>query len=317
MRPQRQLERGKLDEGILILIGLCIILFVFIVPSKKLGPSPSFGSFTGTFGVGGWRTSTTPAGSNTYAAGAKGQVQSGNGSYAFQSSEEYITYRNTTNSSVDITGWMVQNAKSKRSYQIGSEVQQFQNDSALIPQATRLLSPSGYNPLEDVVLKPGEEAVLITGSMAVQTPYKIVSFKENMCSGYLQTYGTYTFYPLIENRCPGPQQEVGYETLDQGCKDFLRGFNSCHTPQFDTVDREGNVCNGCVDGRAGLTNSCVAFIKSHFGYPQCIAKHLQDPNFESNRWRIYLNHGWELWAKDHETISIFDRAGNLMSSTSY
>jgi len=90
----------------------------------------------------------------------------------------------------------------------------------------------------------------------------------------------------------------------------------CRTPEFNTRDREEDICYNCVDGKL-LSSSCVAFIKSHFNYGSCIANHASNPNFSGRTWRIFLGKGWEMWAEDYETIELFDQLGRLVDSRSY
>lgn len=91
---------------------------------------------------------------------------------------------------------------------------------------------------------------------------------------------------------------------------------SCHTPEFDTRDREGDICHNCVDKKP-LSGSCVAFIKSHFNYGSCITYHQNDANFSGKTWRVFLGKGWEMWAKNYETIKLFDSNGQLVNKRGY
>ena len=85
--------------------------------------------------------------------------------------------------------------------------QRFSADVAVIPQAARLLSPTGQNILGDVILAQGESAVVTTGSVNVHTPYKISSFKETSCTGYLEKLPDYAFTPSLSQNCPWPSKD--------------------------------------------------------------------------------------------------------------
>lgn len=241
---------------------------------------------------------------------------SGNATQSYQSYEEYLTINNNGSNSINITGWQLKNGKDKRAYTSGSNLRYFSADTVTIPQASLFVSPWGNNVFQNVVLAPGESAVITTGNMGSQIPYKIVSFKENMCSGYLGQLSEYKFTPSLTLNCPRPKDEPGVNALDTKCRNFIERMRSCHTPKFDTLDEEGNICINCVDGTL-LPSSCVAFIKERFNYGACIANYAFDPKFSGQRWRIFLGHGWELWADKHETIELFDNLGQLVNYRAY
>jgi len=240
----------------------------------------------------------------------------GNASYTYQPYEEYITIDNRGREPVDITNWQLKNAKDKRAYDLGGSLQYFPADTAKIGQAATFVSPMGTNIFQNVILQDGETAIITTGSIGSQLPYKIVSFKENICSGFLEDLPEYTFTPPLARNCPGPRDEPGVSALDTECRKFIERMTPCRTPQFNTRDREGDICSNCVDGKL-LSGSCVAFIKSHFNYGSCIANHVNKSNFSGRTWRIFLGRGWEMWAEDYETIELFDQFGRLVDSRNY
>ena len=240
----------------------------------------------------------------------------GNASYAYQPYEEYITIDNREREPVDITNWQLKNAKDKRAYDLGGSLKYFPADTAKIGRAAPFVSPMGTNIFQNVILQDGETAVITTGLIGSQLPYKIVSFKENICSGFLEDLPEYTFTPPLARNCPRPTDEPGVSALDTECRKFIERMTPCRTPEFNTRDREEDICYNCVDGKL-LSSSCVAFIKSHFNYGSCIANHASNPNFSGRIWRIFLGKGWEMWAEDYETIELFDQLGRLVDSRSY
>ena len=140
--------------------------------------------------------------------------------------------------------------------------------------------------------------------------------KEKIWGGFLEDLPEYTFTPPLARNCPGPRDEPGVSALDTECRKFIERMTPCRTPQFNTRDREGDICSNCVDGKL-LSGSCVAFIKSHFNYGSCIANHVNKSNFSGRTWRIFLGRGWEMWAEDYETIELFDQFGRLVDSRNY
>jgi len=318
-------------EGLIMALGLFAILILFILPKNVPGPTKSIPSILGVSPNSSFETTNIDWGNNTNQNIPKDSafantisLGTGNASYTFEPGDEYISLTNNSDKSIMISGWKLQNAKGSRAYNVGNSTQYFSSDSISIPQGTYILSPTGNNNLENIVLKQNESAVVTTGSVGVVTPYKIVGFKENKCTGYLQNLDNYSFTPSLQTNCVQPRNEPGVRNLDTACQDYISSMSSCHTPKFDTIDaqgrltdRQGNSCTGCVDGNSTLSSSCVTFIKSHFSYPGCLAYHQNDPNFSSSNWRIYLGQKWELWAKSYETISLFDSIGKLVNYQSY
>lgn len=318
--PQKR-QGGELDEGLIILVTLVIIIFLFVLPRHGVnGPTTSFVSLLGgTYRSGSMNNnpSNDPNSNNTSSYSNNIFLSLGNAPYVYEPFQEYITLINQGSKNIDITGWKVKNNKDARGYAAGDNVQHFPADVLTLPQATKYISPTGNNVFGDIVLKPGETAIITTGSTGVASPYKIVNFKENICSGYIEALPDYAFTPPLQVNCPVPNREIGYSNLDQGCQRFLDSFPSCHTPVYNGVDYKHEACDGCVDGNNALSSSCVAFIKSHYSYAGCINNHKDDPNFESNQWRIFLGQRFEIWGKDHEAVTLIDSSDNQVSSYAY
>lgn len=291
------------DNDTLLGIAILIALIIIMIITPK--------SASNTSGPDGEKTSKSNSSQTRDLS-----LGTGNASYVYQPYEEYITIDNRERSPVNITNWKLKNGKDKRAYDIGGTLKYYPADTATIGQATLVLSPTGANVFQHVVLEDGETAVITTGSMGPQLPYKIVSFKENICTGYLEDLSEYTFTPPLTRNCPRPSKEIEEIILDTECRKFVESMSSCHTPKFDTRDSEGNICNNCVDEKP-LSSSCVAFIRSHFNYSSCVANHKNDADFSGRTWRIFLGKGWEMWAKEYETIKLFDQLGRLVDSESY
>lgn len=318
-------------EGLIMALGLFAILILFVLPKNLPGPTPSlpslFGGNSGSFNQP--SSSNNSGGANTNIAKDSAfansiSLNTGNGPYSFQPDDEYISLSNESSKPITITGWKLQNGKGQRAYNVGSSLQYFPSEAITIPQGTYILSPNGWNNMQNIVLKPNESAIITTGQVGVNIPYKIVSFKENICTGYIENLDNYSFTPSLQTNCVPPRNEPGIENLDTSCRDYISSMSSCHTPKFNTVDTQGfltdsqgNSCTGCVDGNSTLSNSCVAFIKAHFSYPGCLAYHQNDSDFSGSEWRILLGQKWELWAKDYEIISLFDSVGKLVNYQSY
>lgn len=311
---RKNLQRGESNlDGIAIIF----VIILVIILSPKEGPSESFWS---------WNDGTTlsssgSSGSTLTASGSADSstilLGSGNAPYSYQPYEEYITIENLGRAALNITGWQLKNGKDERTYYLGGQLQRFSADVAVIPKGAGLLSPSGNSFLQDIVLESGEKAIITTGTLrAIRTPYQITSFKENMCTGYIEDLPEYAFTPPLSRNCPKPELEPGIEALDTECKNLIKRLNSCETPVFDAKDRKGQDCSTCIKGER-VSSSCAAFIKEHYSYQGCVAYHAGDRNFSGRTWRVFLGRGWEMWSKEYETIELFDRFGQLMNFRNY
>lgn len=289
-------------EGMLILTVLLVIIITMPKESRNDG-------VTITSERNGTAIRSAPQSQNV-------SVGSGNAAYSYQSYEEYITIDNYGQNPVSITNWQLRNGKDKRAFYQGGMLQRFSADVAIIPQAVLVLSPTGQNVLGDVILKQGEEAVITTGSVGVQSPYKITSFKENSCTGYLERLPDYAFSPPLTQNCPQPGKEPGIEALPPECRDVISNISSCQTSEFASQDRDRQPCDNCLNGKS-VPSYCAAFIKEHFSYRGCVLNHSGDKDFSGRTWRIFLGRGWEMWAKDYETIELFNSAGQLVSFQNY
>ncbi|MFZ2770081.1 MAG: hypothetical protein WAZ50_03070, partial [Minisyncoccia bacterium] len=179
------------------------------------------------------------------------------------------------------------------------------------------ISHTGNNNFVDVVLGDGDRAIISSGAVGINSPYKVVNFRENKCSGYLDALPEYEFTPPLDRNCPLVKKEAGYNNLDQKCKDYVSGISSCHTPKFDGVNQKGELCSGCVDGVSNLTSACVNFIRQHATYNMCINNHKDDPDFSYPTWRIFLGRSFEMWDNSGDTISLLDNMGKLVNYYSY
>lgn len=306
-------QKGNSTGEALAALGIVIVLMVLSAlnpapRSPNTSPRPLGSS---PFVQGGSLISST---SSSYSRNITLNV--GNARYSYQPSEEYISIYNSNREPINITGWQVKNGMDKRTYYIGGNLQRFPAQSVLIGQGARLLSPWGTNFMENIVLAQGETAVITTGRSASQLPYQIVSFKENMCTGYLDAMPEYSFTPPLNRICPRPADEPGVEWLDTECRTFISRLPSCQPPDFTQRDRRNEPCTNCVN-RTPVSGACLAFIKERFNYQGCVANHAAHPNFYGRTWRVFLGQGWEMWNSEYETIEILDQFGRSVTSRSY
>ncbi|MDE1988357.1 MAG: hypothetical protein KGI39_01470 [Patescibacteria group bacterium] len=255
----------------------------------------------------------------------KGMVKIGGGNASGEDgvNQEYVTLQayGGNKEPVDITGWSFSNGKNKKLFLIEGNDKQVRgvSDKVAIPKGTMIFIPNGANPQEDIVLGPGDRAIITTGKVANGIPFEIkTSFKENICSGYIEDLDNYDFTPPLYSDCPSPQSEEGAESLDDDCYKFVRRMNSCHTPQFkDVVYKDKESLTGFVDNVGNLGRQCKNFLKSKYGYESCVANHSSDKNFSGKEWRVFLKYPRELWAKDREVITLYDREGKIVDRLIY
>lgn len=248
-------------------------------------------------------------------------IQPGNASSAYEPYQEYIVLATSYNVTkpIDITGWSLSNARGTRVYQVGSTVERFASNKVTIPKAVAIFDPNGSAPEVPVTLGPNQSAILITGSVS-KNGVPVQSFRENECIGYIarDPQSGITIIPDPINSCPVPYNESGENTLDRACTNFISSMSYCHTPNFNTsVYVTGGPVAGYVDTVGGLSNSCVAYLQSHFSYQGCVNNHVGDANFLGNVWHVYLNSKTELWADQKETITLYDQNGKVVSWYSY
>ncbi len=251
----------------------------------------------------------------------KVNIQKGTAGSEYQPYKEYITLRTTRlkdGETINLTGWSLSNGKGARFYQIGDKQVAGSSDRVFIPQASRVFLTKGVNYQSPIIVGKNSRVVLLTGNVPNRLPFAVTNFQVNKCSGYIESMENYKFFPPINLSCPDPEDEVRIASLEDSCYKFIRSLRMCHTPEFPERTRVGDSWEyGYVDGVAGLSNQCKAILKTHFNYESCVALHGTDPDFLQNEWRVFLNRSWELWAKNRETITLYDNLGRVVDELSY
>lgn len=318
--------KNQLQKGNSNFAGIAIIVFIIIIMISGAGDRSNLrnenysGEGTHTIGFSGLSNNSSisdrdSGGTRSNKGTGTVTIGPGNAAHSYQSYEEYITLDNTTRAPINITGWQLRNGKDKRPYYTGSNLQRFSADVAIIPQATLVLLPTGNSINQDVVLANDEKAIITTGSFGNRSPYPVTSFKETMCTGYLEALPDYAFTPALSRNCPDPEKEPGFANLPTDCKKIVERLNSCDTPKIgERVNRE--YCADCYKGQL-VSSTCKAYLEEHFSYRGCLIYHQGDPGFFRKTWRIFLGRGWEMWAKEYESIELFDRLGQLINFRDY
>src|SRR3989338_2180491 len=187
---------------------------------------------------------------------------------------------------IAITNWSLQSAISGlRTY---------------IPQGAPLFVMGVINNVEKVYLEPGASAIVTTSASPVG-----VSFRENICSGYLGELQTFT--PEIGNACPHASETLAknpqnLQTYSGACFDYLDTLPSCHFP---------------TDLPSELSSTCRSFIANTMSYNGCVNTSRNDPTFALHSWRLFLNMRTELWYNTHDVIRLLDDQGRTVDALTY
>ena len=232
-------------------------------------------------------------------------IRRGNANREHQPRREYIVieYSRRAESSVNITGWGLESSEFRGRRQ------------AEIPQGTLVLSPEIEDRIDlDIILLPGEQAIVVTGKMPQVGPVLIDrSFKENVCLGYLSRTDRYEFSPPVRAQCPRPVEEPEVATLPDDCYEFVRRLRPCHIPEFYRDDEYRDT----VDGVVGLSETCREFLAERYNYAGCVESHLGREGFWQPRWRVFLGEKWPMWAENRDVITLRDENGDLVGQLSY
>ena len=167
--------------------------------------------------------------------------------------------------------------------------------------ASYIYASIASQPQEDIYLKSGEKAIVITGNSPLGT-----SFKLNKCAGYFEQFHEFT--PELNTECPLLKDEELPSNLnnDDQCLDYIERVSSCQT-----------VISVPYKYSFKLSSSCQDFVTQNANYKTCLENHRGDADFYLPEWRIHLNRSEELWKKKRETITLYDDKNNVIDSKSY
>ena len=205
---------------------------------------------------------------------------------AGQPDKEYISlnFSSQEKEAVNITGWTFQNKKGLK---------------ITIDKGIFLPFLARVNPVQDIFLEPGAEAIVITGKSPVQA-----SFRLNICTGYFNQ--AENFIPSLPGQCPDPeeiaQKQNLYQTDDNVCFNYVKSLSRCVMP---------------LNAPYEVSEHCQNFLSEHISYNGCVNDYKKEENFYAKDWRIYLGRDSEFWAKRYEKITLLDKEGKLVSELSY
>ncbi len=200
---------------------------------------------------------------------------------------EYVTLaRGSNEGTVALSGWSLQSAVS------GVRVS--------IPYGTPSFMLGVVNSVQAISLEPGASIIVTSGSSPVGT-----SFRENVCTGYLNELQTFT--PELQTQCPSPYGAlpITADTIKMygdECIDYVNDLDECHFPSSVP---------------ASLSPACRSIIANTFSYNGCVNTHRNDTSFTLSTWRVYLGSKTELWRNTHDVIRLLDEKGQTVNVLTY
>lgn len=201
---------------------------------------------------------------------------------------EYIEIRIAQNAGVpvNISGWT-----------LSSEAT---GNAAIIPKGTEVPANGVINAVQDIVLMPGQRAIIISGQSPIGA-----SFRENKCIGYFSTFQK--FSPSLPQNCPSPANEL----IDQYGSGYIR--DSVCIDYVNTLAR----CQVVLSPPVKVSGVCQSFLIKYLNYNGCVEAHRNDADFKGDTWRVYLGRTTSMWRSKHELVKLLDTTGKTVDAFSY
>ncbi|MGD0328692.1 MAG: hypothetical protein ABSB00_03235 [Minisyncoccia bacterium] len=201
---------------------------------------------------------------------------------------EYIELSVAQNAGVpvDLSGWTLSSDAT--------------GNAAIIPKGTEIPTSGIVNAAQDIVLTPGERAIIISGQSPIGA-----SFRENKCIGYFGNFQT--FSPPLPQNCPEPSDELssfygaGY-IRDDACIEYVKTLSRCQIALTPPI---------------GASSACQGFLEKYMNYNGCVTAHQNDADFEGDTWRIYLGRSDSMWRTRNELVKLLDAKGDTVDAFSY
>lgn len=196
---------------------------------------------------------------------------------------QYMTLQAATGirEAIPISGWTLQNMRT--------------GQRLPIPHAVRVPRTGQTGKLQEIALTSAEKVIVSSQSSPLG-----ISFKENICSGYLDQFQTFT--PAFDDYCPLPSEELAATgvsgAMGESCSSFVAFMSQCEFYKGEVPDE--------------VSAECVAFVRDHLSYNGCVATHQNKPGFLRPQWRVFLGvaHPWS----SGDTIRLLDRDGRTVDA---
>lgn len=186
---------------------------------------------------------------------------------------------------ISLSGWSLQSAVTK--------------NYVPLPGAASPFWMGAVNTLSPVSLAPGHSATIASGISPVG-----VSFRENICTGYLAQFQS--FNPPLPLQCPTPSSEIelSSHTLEQfgpECVDAVAYIPTCEFPKE----------------LPNVSVACRAHLQTTLSYNGCVNRHASDTHFAESSWRLYVGSSKELWNDRHDALRLLDAEGRVVDVYMY
>ncbi len=183
---------------------------------------------------------------------------------------------------IPITGWKIKNSR---------------NEELSIKQAAYIVYSASSNQQNDIILKKGQKAFLVTGRSPIG-----INFLTNICTGYFNQF--HKFNPSLRQECPHPADEPEFprSQMSDNCLDYIEGLPKCRMPFPSSLS---------------LDIPCVNYVNSNINYDTCVKLHKFDNNFYGNEWRIYFERDQKFLKKEREKITLYDAEGKEVTTVEY
>lgn len=176
----------------------------------------------------------------------------------------------------------------------GLGIENKSGQKVFIKNAVQDFIQASVNRETPIIVNKKTNVIISTGKSPVG-----FSFKENICSGFLNQYQT--FIPPLEKNCPNALSIIkksGVE-ISTSCQNFLESTSSCKIiDSFPT----------------NLDAPCIKAIKENVNYNQCVGVTKTGQNFYLNNYRIFLNEESEFFTNTQDLIKIIDQSGKVVES---
>jgi hypothetical protein len=189
------------------------------------------------------------------------------------------TYNMNASDTVDITGWQIKTS----------------NSGETIPQAVGLYDPSGLTAPSDIFLGQNQYVDIYSSA----GPFNL---RMNECIGYIGNSNHFT--PALPVNCPYTNQSaIASMGFTGACENYIYSLGSCQAPNLNDI-------------RVPINDyACRDYLANNFNYKSCFNAHVNDANFLSNEWRVWM--GSSPLDQYHDTVQLFDKKGLLVDQYSY
>ncbi|MBM3272022.1 hypothetical protein FJY94_01920 [Candidatus Kaiserbacteria bacterium] len=193
----------------------------------------------------------------------------------------------SSGSEVIMTGWSLQSALTRV--------------RVSLPHAAPMFVVGAPNTLDASVLRPGGIAVVSSGMSPVG-----VSFRENLCSGYLGQLQQ--FSPPFAGTCPTPTASMprtpaAESRLGASCFEYLATLPACTFPGASLP--------------TSLPAMCRATIAERLTYNGCFQSFSARSDFYRDQWRLFLGTQAPLWRADSDIVRLLDAEERTVATYSY